>query len=146
MIVQMNMDGNEMARFSSANTAARATGCNKGAISRCCRGILHSHHGFKWKKEVSKEKQQATQAAKDDVCAELRSLTDAVFKLISENEKLKDRITDLQDKAWLEIVVNKRKDTIASRAELLAAVINITLGEEDASEEVDDHGFVKLLD
>ena len=55
-VIQMDLDGNEVARFDSAAHAARVLGFDKTGINHCCRGKAKTHHGFKWKyagREVS---------------------------------------------------------------------------------------------
>lgn len=51
-IIQCDLDGNEIARFPSAKTAARLLGLWSAAISECVRenGRYHTHGGYKWKK------------------------------------------------------------------------------------------------
>ncbi len=59
-VVQMDMEGNEIARFESACEASRAVGISQGNISNVCRGYISTdefgyktHHltagGYKWK-------------------------------------------------------------------------------------------------
>ena len=48
-VVQMDMAGNEIARFYSAKEAARAIGKSQAAISRACVGIYKQAYGFLWK-------------------------------------------------------------------------------------------------
>ena len=48
-VVQMDMDGNEIARFYSAKEAARSIGKSQAAISRACVGIYKQAYGFLWR-------------------------------------------------------------------------------------------------
>lgn len=48
-VVQMNLDGSEVARFKSAAHAARSLNFDKARINHCCRGEAKTHHGFTWK-------------------------------------------------------------------------------------------------
>lgn len=49
-VIQCDLDGNEIARFPSARTAARELGLYNTAISECVRGGRYrTHGGYKWK-------------------------------------------------------------------------------------------------
>ena len=48
-IVQMDMDGVEIASFESAHEAERETGVSNGNIGRCCKGNTKSAGGYKWR-------------------------------------------------------------------------------------------------
>lgn len=55
-VIQVDLEGNEIARFDSAAHAARVLGFDKSGINHCCRGTAKTHHGFMWKyagREVS---------------------------------------------------------------------------------------------
>lgn len=50
-VIQCDLNGNEIARFPSARTAARELGLYSTAISECIRGgRYHTHGGYKWKR------------------------------------------------------------------------------------------------
>lgn len=49
-IVAINKDGEVAGRFDCINQAAQEIGANKGHISSCLSGRLHSHMGYTWKK------------------------------------------------------------------------------------------------
>lgn len=53
-IVQMDLDGNEIARFASAGEVSRLLGFPKNSINNCLSGKRHQYHGFLWKR-VGKE-------------------------------------------------------------------------------------------
>lgn len=48
-VVQLNLDGKEIARYISASEASRKTGIYKTCIARCCRGERKQSGGFLWK-------------------------------------------------------------------------------------------------
>lgn len=48
-VIQMDMDGNEIARYWSAREAARAIGKSQAAISRACTGAYKQAYGYLWK-------------------------------------------------------------------------------------------------
>ena len=48
-VIQMDMDGNEIARYWSAREAARAIGKSQAAISRACTGVYKQAYGYLWK-------------------------------------------------------------------------------------------------
>lgn len=47
-VVQLDMDGNEVARFSSLAEAQRITGFNRNKISACCHGEIDLYRGCQW--------------------------------------------------------------------------------------------------
>lgn len=47
-IVQCDLEGNEVARFSSMMEAGEKTGLNRNKISECCHGGLQEYAGYKW--------------------------------------------------------------------------------------------------
>lgn len=48
-VQQYSSDGKTLiAEYESLSEAARATGAERSAIRRCCRGELNTHHGYKW--------------------------------------------------------------------------------------------------
>lgn len=51
-VLQKNMlDGRMVNRYESVSEAARRTGADKSEISKCCRGIAKTAHGFGWSYE-----------------------------------------------------------------------------------------------
>lgn len=48
-VVQIDMYGDIVAEYLSANEAARMTGIKQGTISSCCIGKTKSTHGYVWK-------------------------------------------------------------------------------------------------
>ena len=47
-VVQLDMDGNVVARFKSLQQAMNATGCNRHRITECCRGERDSYGEYRW--------------------------------------------------------------------------------------------------
>lgn len=48
-VQQYSLDGKMLiAEYNSLAEAARATGAERSAIRRCCRGEINTHHGYKW--------------------------------------------------------------------------------------------------
>ena len=48
-VVQMDLNGNEVARFASCKEAAHNTGAHQGVISNACAGRCQTAGGFKWR-------------------------------------------------------------------------------------------------
>ena len=48
-VIQMDMEGNEIARYWSAREAERAIGKSQAAISRACIGVYKQAYGYLWK-------------------------------------------------------------------------------------------------
>lgn len=57
-VIQFDMQGNEIARFTSLSDAERNTGIQRDRIGDCCHGGLDSYGGFKWE-FVNKEQKGA---------------------------------------------------------------------------------------
>lgn len=47
-VIQLDMDGNEVARFSSLQDAMNSTGCDRHRISECCQGKRESYRNYRW--------------------------------------------------------------------------------------------------
>jgi len=47
-VIQMDMQGKIIMQFGSQSEAARETGFYQTGISKCCRGEIEQHKGFKW--------------------------------------------------------------------------------------------------
>lgn len=47
-IVQMDLENNIINTFDSIADACRETGFDPSTISKCCKGKLKTHHGYKW--------------------------------------------------------------------------------------------------
>lgn len=50
-VVQLGLDGDEIARFNSLSAAERKTGLNRDRIGDCCVGGLESYGGYLWRYE-----------------------------------------------------------------------------------------------
>jgi group I intron endonuclease len=50
-VIQMDMDGNYIARFRSISEAARETGSDLSSICNCCKGLRKSTNKYRWKYE-----------------------------------------------------------------------------------------------
>lgn len=50
-VIQMDMEGNYVARFRSISEAARETGSNLSSICNCCKGLRKSTNKYRWKYE-----------------------------------------------------------------------------------------------
>ena len=48
-VVQMDLDGNDIASFESASEAQRQTGAKNCNIIMCCKGTRHTANGYKWR-------------------------------------------------------------------------------------------------
>lgn len=48
-VIQLSLDGVELARFPSTNEVQRQLGFSKGNISNCCNGRYKQVYGFKWR-------------------------------------------------------------------------------------------------
>lgn len=51
-VIQLDMDGKEIAIFSSITEAAKITGYTRTKIGMVCNGVKKTHKGFKWKFKV----------------------------------------------------------------------------------------------
>ena len=49
IILQYNLGGEEINRFSSASEASQSTGANKSSIAKVCRGERNHAGGYIWK-------------------------------------------------------------------------------------------------
>lgn len=47
-VIQLDLNGNEIRRFSSVTESAWATKCDLSGIASCCRGLVKSIGGFRW--------------------------------------------------------------------------------------------------
>ena len=47
-VIQLDMDGNEVARYTSVSEAMRQTGQDKHMIADCCKGTRHSYRNTRW--------------------------------------------------------------------------------------------------
>ena len=47
-IVQLELDGSLVRKWNCISDVVRELGFNCGSISRCCRGKLKKHKGYKW--------------------------------------------------------------------------------------------------
>ena len=48
-VIQLDMDGNEIARFTNLDEACSTTGFHRSALLNCCKGRSKSSHGYVWK-------------------------------------------------------------------------------------------------
>lgn len=48
-VIQLDLDGNELARFDITVDASKKTGLTRSGISECCRGKRHTSQGYVWK-------------------------------------------------------------------------------------------------
>lgn len=51
-VLQMTLEGEVVAEFSSAKKAAEVTGAHRSAISQCCHGKIETAGGYKWMKVI----------------------------------------------------------------------------------------------
>ena len=65
-VLQLDIDGNEIARYESATAAERETGFNRNKISACCHGKQATYAGFRWK-FVSPPEQKSVRAQQGPV-------------------------------------------------------------------------------
>ena len=61
-VVQLDLAGNEVARYSSLSDAERKTGLHRDRIGDCCHGGLESYGGFGWKFENEDQQGAETSA------------------------------------------------------------------------------------
>lgn len=54
-VIQMSLDGAEIARFRSISEACRETGATRAKVSACCQGRRKRHIGYKWSFEKKEE-------------------------------------------------------------------------------------------
>jgi len=50
-IIQLDLNGVEVARYESINAAERSTGFNRNKIAECCHGGIETYRGFVWRFE-----------------------------------------------------------------------------------------------
>jgi hypothetical protein len=48
-VIQMDLDGNEIAKYEKMNDAAKATGINVGNIGNVCQGRSKTAGGYRWR-------------------------------------------------------------------------------------------------
>lgn len=48
-VIQLDLDGNEIARFHSIHAAAKAVGGNANNITVCLQGKIATAYGYKWR-------------------------------------------------------------------------------------------------
>lgn len=51
-VLQLTMSGKLIKRWACASDAVRELGADSGSITRCCKGKVHSHKGFKWQYDL----------------------------------------------------------------------------------------------
>ena len=56
-VVQMTLQGEEIAEYPSAIEASRQVGCGNAEIGKCCSGKLKTSGGYKWKFKIKENKQ-----------------------------------------------------------------------------------------
>lgn len=54
-VVQLDIDGNEIARYASLTAAMRATGHDRHRINECCKGLKESYKGFRWRYDEAEQ-------------------------------------------------------------------------------------------
>lgn len=66
-VLQMDMDGNVVARFTSITEAGEKTGWSVGAIAECTKGHIYQHKGYRWQLENKGKKLRQPKKANDTV-------------------------------------------------------------------------------
>lgn len=59
-VIQLDLNGNEIARFASLTEAMRATGYDRHRISECCQGKRESYRSYRWQYINAKNYQPAS--------------------------------------------------------------------------------------